>query len=62
MQRAKSYTLRTGDPLHSHAHHHGPATGSILRWSLAATFAFVVVEVVRRNPGPLPGPALRRRA
>ena len=42
---ADSYKLKTGDPLHSHAHHHGPATGRILRWSLAATFAFVAVEV-----------------
>ncbi len=29
---------------HSHAHAHG--TGSILRWSLAATTAFVVIELV----------------
>ncbi len=29
---------------HSHAHTHG--TGSILRWSLAATTAFVVIELV----------------
>jgi cobalt-zinc-cadmium efflux system protein len=31
--------------LHSHAHEHRPATGRILGWSLAATFAFVGVEV-----------------
>jgi len=30
--------------LHSHAHQHGPATGTVLRWSLAATLAFVAVE------------------
>jgi len=45
-QVADSDTLKAGDPLHSHAHRHPPATGSILRWSLAATFAFVVVEVL----------------
>ena len=32
--------------MHSHAHSHGESTGSVLRWSLAATFAFVVVEIV----------------
>jgi cobalt-zinc-cadmium efflux system protein len=32
--------------LHSHAHSHGESTGSVLRWSLAATFLFVVVELV----------------
>jgi len=32
--------------LHSHSHSHGEATGSILRWSLAATAAFVAVELV----------------
>ena len=32
--------------MHSHSHSHGPATGSVLRWSLAATAAFVAVEVV----------------
>lgn len=32
--------------MHSHAHENGPATGRILGWSLAATFAFVAVEVV----------------
>jgi cobalt-zinc-cadmium efflux system protein len=31
---------------HSHAHSHGESTGSVLRWSLLATSAFVVVEVV----------------
>ncbi len=30
--------------MHSHAHGHGPATGNVLRWSLAATFLFVAVE------------------
>jgi cobalt-zinc-cadmium efflux system protein len=30
---------------HAHSHHHG-ATGSVLRWSLVATFAFVIVEVI----------------
>ena len=32
--------------MHSHDHGHGESTGSVLRWSLLATFAFVVVEVV----------------
>ena len=32
--------------MHSHAHSHGHATGSVLRWSLAATAGFVAVEVV----------------
>jgi cobalt-zinc-cadmium efflux system protein len=32
--------------LHSHAHHHGQSTGSILRWSLLVTSAFVVLELV----------------
>jgi cobalt-zinc-cadmium efflux system protein len=32
--------------VHSDAHNHGPATGSVLQWSLAATFVFVVVEVL----------------
>src|SRR5579884_2674574 len=32
--------------MHSHAHNHQGATGSVLRWSLAATSLFVVVEVV----------------
>lgn len=32
--------------MHSHAHHHHHgATGSVLRWSLAATALFVVIEV-----------------
>ena len=31
--------------MHSHAHHHGPATGKVLKWSLIATFAFVALEV-----------------
>jgi len=41
--------LRRGAKLktdvHSHAHHHGPATGKVLKWSLIATFAFVALEV-----------------
>ena len=32
--------------MHSHAHSHRGATGSILGWSLAATFAFVAVEIL----------------
>jgi cobalt-zinc-cadmium efflux system protein len=32
--------------VHSHSHSHGQATGSVLRWSVAATVAFVVVELV----------------
>ena len=32
--------------MHSHAHSHHGATGSVLRWSLAATSLFVVIEVV----------------
>jgi cobalt-zinc-cadmium efflux system protein len=32
--------------LHSHDHSHGGSTGGVLRWSLVATGAFVVVEVV----------------
>jgi cobalt-zinc-cadmium efflux system protein len=32
--------------LHSHAHHHSQSTGSILRWSLLVTSAFVILEVV----------------
>ena len=32
--------------MHSHAHSHHGATGGVLRWSVAATCAFVVVEVV----------------
>ena len=31
--------------MHSHAHSHRGATGSILAWSLGATFAFVAVEI-----------------
>ena len=31
---------------HDHSHGHAHATGSILRWSLAATTAFVLVELV----------------
>ena len=31
--------------MHSHVHSHRGATGNILGWSLAATFAFVAVEV-----------------
>lgn len=32
--------------MHSHAHSHQGATGKVLKWSLAATSIFVVVEVV----------------
>lgn len=32
--------------MHSHAHSHVQATGSVLRWSVAATVGFVVVELV----------------
>ena len=32
--------------MHSHAHSHQGATGNVLRWSLAATTIFVVVEIV----------------
>jgi cobalt-zinc-cadmium efflux system protein len=32
--------------LHSHAHNHGESTGSVLRWSLAVTTLFVLIEVV----------------
>ena len=28
-----------------HSHDHGHATGNVLKWSLAATFVFVAVEV-----------------
>jgi cobalt-zinc-cadmium efflux system protein len=31
--------------VHSHAHHHGLATGKVLKWSLIATTLFVVVEI-----------------
>jgi len=39
------YTGGLEKRLHSHVHSHGESTGSVLRWSLAATFAFVVVEI-----------------
>ena len=29
-----------------HSHTHGPASGRVLAWSLAATSAFVVIELV----------------
>jgi cobalt-zinc-cadmium efflux system protein len=32
--------------VHSHAHHHHGGTGTVLRWSMVATFIFVIVEVV----------------
>ena len=32
--------------MHSHAHSTGGATGRVLRWSVAATLVFVVVEVI----------------
>ena len=32
--------------MHSHAHNHGESTGSVLRWSLVATSAFVLLEIV----------------
>jgi cobalt-zinc-cadmium efflux system protein len=32
--------------LHSHSHHHGQSTGSVLRWSLLVTSAFVIFEVL----------------
>jgi cobalt-zinc-cadmium efflux system protein len=32
--------------MHSHGHSHGTGTGKVLRWSLAATSLFVVVEAV----------------
>jgi cobalt-zinc-cadmium efflux system protein len=31
--------------VHSHTHHHGLATGKVLKWSLLATVAFVVLEI-----------------
>jgi cobalt-zinc-cadmium efflux system protein len=31
---------------HSHGHHHHPATGNVLRWSLAATGLFVIIELI----------------
>lgn len=42
---ALNWDIGTTD-LHSHAHSHHGATGSVLRWSLAATALFVVIEVV----------------
>ena len=32
--------------MHSHAHHHHEGTGSVLWWSMVATFVFVLIEVV----------------
>src|ERR1035438_8179546 len=32
--------------LHSHSHHHGQSTGSVLRWSLLVTSAFVICELL----------------
>lgn len=32
--------------MHTHAHSHNGATGSVLRWSLAATLVFVLIEVL----------------
>jgi len=32
--------------LHTHSHHHGAQSGRVLIWSLAATTAFVVVELI----------------
>ena len=32
--------------MHSHAHSHRGATGSILGWSLAAKFGFVAAEIL----------------
>jgi cobalt-zinc-cadmium efflux system protein len=32
--------------VHTHSHSHSGATGSVLKWSLAATLVFVVIEVV----------------
>ncbi len=29
-----------------HSHTHGPASGRVLAWSLAATSAFVVIELI----------------
>jgi cobalt-zinc-cadmium efflux system protein len=40
------YTWRKEERLHSHAHHHAESTGSVLRWSLVATSAFVLIEIV----------------
>ena len=47
--------------MHAHAHNRHGVPGSVLSWSLAATFLFVVVEAVAGLQGPLPGAALRRR-
>jgi cobalt-zinc-cadmium efflux system protein len=44
-ERAR-YTGNEESQLHSHAHNHGESTGSVLRWSLLVTSAFVVVEIV----------------
>src|ERR1700691_1934480 len=43
-RRRFGLTMRLGDRLHSHTHGH--ASGRVLAWSLAATSAFVVVELV----------------
>lgn len=32
--------------MHSHAHHHHGGTGKVLRWSMVATFIFVIIEVI----------------
>src|ERR1017187_9254122 len=32
--------------LHSHSHHHGQSTGSVHRWSLLVTSAFVICELL----------------
>lgn len=32
--------------MHSHSHNHGESTGSVLRWSLLVTSAFVLLEIV----------------
>ena len=32
--------------MHSHAHHHHEGTGTVLWWSMVATFVFVLIEVV----------------
>jgi cobalt-zinc-cadmium efflux system protein len=31
--------------VHSHAHHHHGGTGTVLRWSMVATFVFVAIEI-----------------
>src|ERR1700691_3570279 len=43
-RRRFGLTMRLGDRLHSHTHGH--ASGRVLAWSLAATSAFVVIELV----------------